>query len=483
VASGVSPPDHDRRQNRRDRRRVRDRRSDWPFLPIAGSLGPLIRWFTGPWSSANGLTWLRLLIVFLVVEAFFLTVYRIPTASMEPTLHGDPNFIRTDRVAVNKTAFGIAWPFARQSAIQYAAPERWDIVAFWSPQPNAEGDVLIKRVVGLPGERVRIVNGELRIDGEAVVPPEEIADAIHYTSELLPTESVVRRHLLLMAKLGHPPIDLSRDDKARYRRLLDTIERLHAKVKDLNVATLNRIQVRTLTDETHGEVIALVDEWWSAKLRSIAPARYGVHGSIESQLVPEGHYFLLGDNGLESVDSRMFGWVPRESLIGRVFAIVTPPGRARDLSGFLDRPPGRALFFILIAVLAAYELVPGFILFSTRVRGPIEPLGLRQGDRVFVNRIVYGPRVPFASHRLFWWRRPKPGDVVCFSLSRRGGVVDPYHGTVLRGVDSATNTYAVTGPDSRVLQLRPADIIGRTSAVWWPLRQARRVKFIRRNDA
>ena len=108
----VELADRDRRRASRDRRRrLRDRRHFWIRIVPSGSIGHAVRWFTGPWSSANGVSWLRLLILFLVVRWGMLTVYSIPTPSMEPALHGDTSLLERDRVAVNKLVFGPRFPF------------------------------------------------------------------------------------------------------------------------------------------------------------------------------------------------------------------------------------------------------------------------------------------------------------------------------------------------------------------------------------
>ncbi|MBI1320657.1 MAG: signal peptidase I [Candidatus Hydrogenedens sp.] len=64
------------------------------------------------------------------------------------------------------------------------------------------------------------------------------------------------------------------------------------------------------------------------------PIRFGVGNDPASITIPEGHYFMMGDNSSESHDSRMYGFVPRENLVGRAFAIWYPFNRWRDFTGY-----------------------------------------------------------------------------------------------------------------------------------------------------
>lgn len=124
---------------------------------------------------------LALLIRWPVAEPF-----KIPSGSMEPTLHGDERVGRGDRIFVNKHAYGVRWPFNgfrfpwTEESLWYTdrwlwegpLPERWDIAVFKSIEPGAEHDTLVKRVVALPGEHVLIhPDGRIYINGEPLDPP------------------------------------------------------------------------------------------------------------------------------------------------------------------------------------------------------------------------------------------------------------------------------------------------------------------------
>ncbi len=85
--------------------------------------------------------------------------YFVPSGSMEPTVHVD------DRILVNKLAYGVHVPLADVYAVDLAQPARGDVVVLTSP---ANGIVLLKRVAAVPGDRVRVVDGRLELNGEPV---------------------------------------------------------------------------------------------------------------------------------------------------------------------------------------------------------------------------------------------------------------------------------------------------------------------------
>jgi signal peptidase I len=164
--------------------------------------------------------------IVLAIKAWVINPYRIPSSSMEPTLHcarpGSGCEARfSDRVLANRFIY------------HFRSPQRGQIIVFKTPPAAAtkcgSGGTFVKRLIGLPGETVTEKNGQISIDGHRLIEPYVKAD----------------------------------------RR-----------------------------DSESGK--------WS---------------------VPKGQYFFMGDNRVQSCDSREWGSVPRKNLIGEVFAVYWPPNR------------------------------------------------------------------------------------------------------------------------------------------------------------
>ena len=470
----------DRRGTSRDRRRrFYDRRVHGTRFTPPGFIGRVIHWATGPWSSANGLSWFRLAVLLVIVRWGFLAIFTIPSSSMEPTLHGDPRFVYGDRVAVNKLAFGPRIPFTKTRLFNTGEPKRWDVVVFDAVSPGSSEAYLIKRIVGLPGEKVQILGpgslfgGEpqIRINGEVLELPDDLADDLNYLPTLVVSDDVVHNWILNFADFKIPDeITLSRD--GRIRGLRKDLKALEPDLIDLAYWELSDEEKAAMLSAVHPESLDLVRDWWTDKTTGFGKARYGILSGPRYTTVPEGHYFCLGDNGPESVDGRFFGWVPKENLVGRAFAVVYPPTRLRDLTGFSRTAEGALLLFGLIAFVLSWEIIPGFCIFSWKLRGPIAAVGLQARDRVLVSRIAYGLRLPFSNRHLWWRRDPEPGEVVCYALSReRGHGVDLYVGDVRAGGDGAGTSFSVRGPEDegeRWFDVGRDEIIGRVQSVWWP---------------
>jgi signal peptidase I len=166
--------------------------------------------------------------IVLGIKGFVVNPYRIPSASMEPTLHCAPTDAGceaprfSDRVLANRIVY------------RFKEPERGDIVVFDTPPQAAArcgaGGTFVKRLIVLPGETWRMENGIVYVNGRRLVEP------------------------------------------------------------------------------------------------YIEPGRRGIDGHAIDTVPPDG-YVMMGDNRTSSCDSRTWGPVPRENLIGKVFAVYWPPRR------------------------------------------------------------------------------------------------------------------------------------------------------------
>jgi signal peptidase I len=185
-----------------------------------------------------------IILIVLVIRSFIAEPFRIPSASMLPTLHIG------DFILVNKFAYGIRLPVVNTKIFSVGEPERGDVFVFRFPK-NPKIDY-IKRVVGLPGDKIGYFNKTVYINGKAVEQQVKSKD-------ISLVGLVPERSKLLSEKLGDKKHDL------------------------------------------------LID-----------PERRLVEGEM---LVPEGHYFAMGDNRDNSNDSRFWGAVPEENLVGKAFFI------------------------------------------------------------------------------------------------------------------------------------------------------------------
>ncbi len=209
----------------------------------------------------------------LGLRSFIFEPFRIPSDSMMPTLE------QGDFLVVNKFAYGLRLPVLNRKMLSVGEPQRGDVVVFRYP-PNPAVN-FIKRVVGLPGDTVRVRNDQLIINGVSVA----ITDLGRYndgcyqnmraSSELLGTH----RHQVLSCRtsggLYAPPV-------ASCKRDMD-----HS----------------YLCDETEGG------------------AEPDANDTSYDRVVPVGEYLMIGDNRDNSSDGRVWGYVPEDHLVGRASLI------------------------------------------------------------------------------------------------------------------------------------------------------------------
>jgi signal peptidase I len=192
------------------------------------------------------------LVIAIFVITFVVQAFQIPSESMEDTL------LVGDYLLVDKMTFG---PSSALAPLPYEKINRGDVVVFRYPvDPNQH---FVKRVIGLPGDRIHMRAGRVYVNGETQFEP--------YVVEKAYGDSFYRDNFPTTREL---PLTVS-------------------------------------------------SEWWNDFPSLVR------NGDL---LIPEGHYFVMGDNRHNSSDSRFWGLVPRESIVGRplliYFSIVPPPPAA-----------------------------------------------------------------------------------------------------------------------------------------------------------
>jgi signal peptidase I len=127
------------------------------------------------------------LVLALTIRSFVVQAFHIPSSSMVPT------FLEGDRVLVTKFSYGVRNPFTNSVLFGSGTPKRGDVVIFKYPlDPNTD---FVKRVIGLPGEKIQIVRGKIFIDDIAIDDPHGhydnpyMANARDFGPEIVPENS------------------------------------------------------------------------------------------------------------------------------------------------------------------------------------------------------------------------------------------------------------------------------------------------------
>lgn len=216
-----------------------------------------------PWWVEYGASFFPVLLVVFGLRSFLVEPFKIPSGSMIPTL------LVGDFILVNKYAYGIRLPVINKKIINVGNPQRGDVMVFRYPEdPSLD---YIKRVVGLPGDKVAYLNKRLIING-------------------IPVPVKAEGDFLDKNRLTYTP---------RYQESLGSVE--------------HQILVEPESEEA------------PAFVRQISqfPFRDNCHYNADGVIceVPPGHYFMMGDNRDNSRDSRFWGFVPDENIVGRAFFI------------------------------------------------------------------------------------------------------------------------------------------------------------------
>jgi signal peptidase I len=229
---------------------------------------------------ADTLSSLQSLLATVVIAVFVITfivqAFQIPSESMENTL------LIGDYLLVDKLRYG-GGGFS-DLFMPYRRVHRGDVIVFRYPVHPTQH--FVKRVIGVPGDRVRLINRQVYVNGRALEEPY----AHHSSGE-------------------H---DIFRDEFPR-----------------LNLASPG-----------------LEGDWWLEMKKLVED---------DELIIPQGNYFVLGDNRDESLDSRYWGFVPQENVIGRPLLIYWSVRNAeQDLSG--SPTPGDKLFHFAYAATHVFQM-------------------------------------------------------------------------------------------------------------------------------
>jgi signal peptidase I len=211
-----------------------------------------------PWWIENSVSIFPVIALVLIIRSFIYEPFQIPSGSMKPTL------LIGDFILVEKFAYGLRDPVTHTKFIATGEPKRGDIAVFrYPPDPRVD---YIKRIVGLPGDLIRYsAQKQLCIQPKGTSVCKPVAQMNGHKSKLTMYGAPLEQ---FEEQLGH----------VKHQILINP-------------------------------------------RRPVNPDNYQPRPGVSEWIVPEGHYFAMGDNRDNSADSRYWGFVPESNLVGKAVAI------------------------------------------------------------------------------------------------------------------------------------------------------------------
>ena len=221
--------------------------------------------------------------VVFVLRSFLFEPFKIPSGSMIPTL------LVGDLILVNKFHYGVRLPVLNLKVTDGNPVQRGDVMVFrYPPKPSLD---YIKRVVGVPGDEVAYLNKQLTINGHPVA------------QKALP--------------------DFFEEDSLRYIKQFEENLPLGSQPSEMTGVRTHRF----LNDIDRPAFVPGADDF---------AFKENCHYTVEGVTckVPAGHYFMMGDNRDNSLDSRYWGFVPEKNIVGKAFFVWMNFGSLKRIGAF-----------------------------------------------------------------------------------------------------------------------------------------------------